>query len=67
MREVEGAARAVALPSVVAAAEAAYHGIRRGLRELVGYLRDRYPDYGNPSALVLSAVTAFTRKERTPA
>jgi hypothetical protein len=36
-------------------------------RELVSYLRDRYPDHGNPSALVLSAVTAFKRKERTPA
>ena len=36
-------------------------------RELVSYLRDRYPDHSNPSALVLSAVTAFKHKERTPA
>lgn len=34
-------------------------------RELVAYMQARFPDYGNPSALILSAVTAFRRKKQT--
>ena len=30
-----------------------------GSRDLVERMQRRYPDYGNPSALILSAVTAL--------
>lgn len=32
-------------------------------RELVARMQRRYPEHGNPSALVLSAATAFSRKK----
>lgn len=31
-------------------------------RDMVARIQQRYPDHGNPSALILSAVTAFKRK-----
>jgi glyoxylase-like metal-dependent hydrolase (beta-lactamase superfamily II) len=36
-------------------------------RELVARMQRRYPDHGNPSALILSAVTAFRRKKSSHA
>ena len=32
-------------------------------RDLVARMQRRYPDHGNPSALILSAVTAFRRRK----
>src|SRR6476620_8085669 len=32
-------------------------------RDMVARIQQRYPDHGNPSALILSAVTAFKRKK----
>ncbi|WP_431972671.1 MBL fold metallo-hydrolase [Nocardia sp. bgisy134] len=37
------------------------------LRELVTHMRSQFPDHVNPSALVLSAVTAFQRKKQSHA
>jgi hypothetical protein len=36
-------------------------------RDLVARMQRRYPDHGNPSALILSAVTAFRRRKAEPA
>ncbi|PQP19524.1 MBL fold metallo-hydrolase [Rhodococcus opacus] len=36
-------------------------------RELVAHMQQRFPDHGNPSALILSAVNAFKRKKSVDA
>ena len=37
--------------------------VANGARDLVDRMQRRYPDYGNPSALILSAVTALKRAQ----
>ena len=44
-----------------------FFGTSADSRELVKRMQDLYPDHVNPSALVMSAVTAFKRKKRQDA
>jgi len=44
-----------------------FFGTSADSRELVRRMQELYPDHVNPSALVMSAVTAFKRKKRQDA
>jgi glyoxylase-like metal-dependent hydrolase (beta-lactamase superfamily II) len=44
-----------------------FYGTSADSRELVRRMQELYPDHVNPSALVMSAVTAFKRKKRQDA
>lgn len=45
--------------------EAFISGVERcaNSRELVAHMQEHFPDHGNPSALILSAITAYKRKK----